>query len=72
MPCNVNLRADLPTCVFLNGGVGQATKGFVTMPTDAGWNTVKEAYGGGGGGGFGNNRGKSAFFNDRGNANRGR
>ena len=42
------------------------------MPTDAGWNTVKEAYGGGGGGGFGNNRGKSAFFNDRGNANRGR
>uniref|UniRef100_A0A8C4Z3G8 RNA helicase n=1 Tax=Gadus morhua TaxID=8049 RepID=A0A8C4Z3G8_GADMO len=41
------------------------TKGFVTMPTDAGWNTVKEAYGGGGGGGFGNNRGKSAFFNDR-------
>ncbi|XP_063733998.1 ATP-dependent RNA helicase DDX3X-like isoform X2 [Eleginops maclovinus] len=32
-----------------------------------GWNTPKEAYGN-----FGNNRGKSAFFNDRGNANRGR
>ncbi|KAG7263903.1 hypothetical protein CRUP_021222 [Coryphaenoides rupestris] len=32
-----------------------------------GWNTAKEAYGS-----FGNNRGKSAFFNDRGNANRGR
>lgn len=33
----------------------------------SGWNTPKEAYSG-----FGNNRGKSAFFNDRGNANRGR
>ncbi|XP_078022047.1 ATP-dependent RNA helicase DDX3X isoform X5 [Epinephelus lanceolatus] len=32
-----------------------------------GWNTAKDAYGS-----FGNNRGKSAFFNDRGNANRGR
>uniref|UniRef100_A0A7N6A3W8 RNA helicase n=1 Tax=Anabas testudineus TaxID=64144 RepID=A0A7N6A3W8_ANATE len=36
--------------------------------SDAGtWSTVKDAYGS-----FGNNRGKSAFFNDRGNANRGR
>ncbi|XP_071765697.1 putative ATP-dependent RNA helicase an3 isoform X2 [Centroberyx gerrardi] len=32
-----------------------------------GWNTAKDAYSS-----FGNNRGKSAFFNDRGNANRGR
>ncbi|XP_029372251.1 ATP-dependent RNA helicase DDX3X-like isoform X6 [Echeneis naucrates] len=32
-----------------------------------GWNTNKDAYSS-----FGNNRGKSAFFNDRGNANRGR
>ncbi|KAA8579802.1 hypothetical protein FQN60_006895 [Etheostoma spectabile] len=32
-----------------------------------GWNTAKDSYGS-----FGNNRGKSAFFNDRGNANRGR
>uniref|UniRef100_A0A8C9ZIY7 RNA helicase n=1 Tax=Sander lucioperca TaxID=283035 RepID=A0A8C9ZIY7_SANLU len=32
-----------------------------------GWNTAKDAYGS-----FGNSRGKSAFFNDRGNANRGR
>ncbi|XP_035006515.1 putative ATP-dependent RNA helicase Pl10 isoform X6 [Hippoglossus stenolepis] len=31
-----------------------------------GWNTAKDAYSN-----FGNNRGKSAFFNDRGNANRG-
>ncbi|XP_057676168.1 ATP-dependent RNA helicase DDX3X-like isoform X3 [Corythoichthys intestinalis] len=32
-----------------------------------GWNTAKDAYSS-----FGNNRGKSAFFNDRSNANRGR
>ncbi|PWA32293.1 hypothetical protein CCH79_00013142 [Gambusia affinis] len=32
-----------------------------------GWNTAKDAYSS-----FGNNRGKSAFFNDRGNASRGR
>ncbi|XP_011604374.1 ATP-dependent RNA helicase DDX3X-like isoform X12 [Takifugu rubripes] len=32
-----------------------------------GWNTAKDAYNN-----FGSNRGKSAFFNDRGNANRGR
>uniref|UniRef100_A0A672J3Z2 RNA helicase n=1 Tax=Salarias fasciatus TaxID=181472 RepID=A0A672J3Z2_SALFA len=38
------------------------------MSFDAGgWNTAKDAYSS-----FGNNRGKSAFFNDRGNANRGR
>uniref|UniRef100_A0A671V476 RNA helicase n=1 Tax=Sparus aurata TaxID=8175 RepID=A0A671V476_SPAAU len=43
------------------GGVGGGYR-------DAGgWNTAKDAYSN-----FGNNRGKSAFFNDRGNANRGR
>uniref|UniRef100_A0A8C9ZBX6 RNA helicase n=1 Tax=Sander lucioperca TaxID=283035 RepID=A0A8C9ZBX6_SANLU len=43
------------------GGVGGGYR-------DAGgWNTAKDAYGS-----FGNSRGKSAFFNDRGNANRGR
>lgn len=40
---------------------------FLFVSDAGGWNTAKDAYGS-----FGNNRGKSAFFNDRGNANRGR
>lgn len=40
---------------------------FPFFPDAGGWNTAKDAYGN-----FGNNRGKSAFFNDRGNTSRGR
>ncbi|XP_072295502.1 DEAD-box helicase 3 X-linked b isoform X2 [Eucyclogobius newberryi] len=43
--------------------------GFVAFENKdtSGWNTAKDSYNT-----FGSNRGKSAFFNDRGNANRGR
>uniref|UniRef100_A0AAX7UQ33 RNA helicase n=1 Tax=Astatotilapia calliptera TaxID=8154 RepID=A0AAX7UQ33_ASTCA len=44
------------------GGVGGGYRN-----NRGGWNTAKDAYSS-----FGNNRGKSAFFNDRGNASRGR
>ncbi|XP_071371208.1 ATP-dependent RNA helicase DDX3X-like isoform X6 [Centroberyx affinis] len=45
----------------------ESSKNAYDQIDTGGWNTAKDAYSS-----FGNNRGKSAFFNDRGNANRGR
>ncbi|TNM94370.1 hypothetical protein fugu_002546 [Takifugu bimaculatus] len=64
MPGGNSFNRGPPRMERGRGGVGGGYRGN----RDAvGWNTAKDAYNN-----FGSNRGKSAFFNDRGNANRGR